>query len=110
MPLDGTQLDETTQTLIKAKQLLIDEGWCIDSRHDILGRRCALGALDSVLNTWSDHHPATARLNAAIPGDRTGQPWSHPKHFNCNVALYNNAQTSIEPILEWFDRAIAAGL
>lgn len=103
MPLDGTNYDEATRQLIDAKQLLIEKGWCVGQRENQRGEHCALGALDAVIGGMAVAQPSVVRLAAAIPDRRVRSPLG----LAWDVAAFNNAQTSIEPILEWFDLAIA---
>ncbi len=108
MPFDGTQLDETAQVILRARELL-EKGWCKNARK-ISGnevRYCALGALAYAAtgDAWSGDcmkrdnslfYRGCKRLANALP-KTVGSPG--------NIASYNNAQTSVEPILEWFDKA-----
>lgn len=116
MPYDGTRLDETTQGLIAAKEVLVQEGWCRDTRKDQEGRHCAIGAVDAAcgtgepLYTWAYYTPATplvTRLRDAIP---SGERALRHSDAGFSVADYNNTRESVEEIYEWFDRAIAAGV
>jgi hypothetical protein len=109
MPFDGTDLDINTQLLIDAKQLLIDKGWCTKCLAvDRYGRDishnspqavgfCALGA---IFRAAHDRRHITLenapfeRLQIAMGG---------------NIPVFNNRQTSVEPVLAAFDRAIAMG-
>lgn len=122
MPFDGKELDETTKTLIAARELLEKEGWCKFTLKDADGRRCTLGAVAAArtgsvfVNGDIDQllAPALNRLLVAIPeGERfagmTVPPGPLAAHqasgYVCN---YNNSRTGTQDILEWFDRAIAA--
>jgi hypothetical protein len=111
MPLDDTntsltEADETTALLIRARGF-IERGWCretaqdangdlIQARSDRAVAWCAVGAL---MAAGVDHkgfweHPATLRLIAAIDGAK--------------IPDFNDAQTTVAPVLAAFDRAIAA--
>lgn len=112
MPFDGnpeTFVDETTAVLIKARRALVEYGWCVGSRLDGDGRRCALGAIEAAQMRGAYDYvgsgdPAVMRLAGAIPAD-FGYRQHKPDDAH-RVAAYNNIQTTIEPILDWFDRAI----
>lgn len=114
MPLDGTNvLDETGLVILKAKEVLLKNGWCVGVRVDGHGRRCALGALDAVwglgerdYQPMEKHHPAVERLAALVP------PGPHVKMDGAahTVASFNNAQTDPQVIYDWFDRAAYSSL
>ncbi len=107
MPFDGTRLDETTQVILRARDLLA-KGWCTNTRKapGDEPRFCALGALAYAAtgNAWSGDctkrdnsifYRGCERLADALPAVGS----------TSKIARYNNAQTSVEPILEWFDKA-----
>lgn len=111
MPLDDTNTspidaDETTAILIRARAF-IARGWCRETAQDADGDLtkarseqavawCAVGALMAagVDNHGFWDHPATLRLIRAIGGAK--------------IPDFNDAQTTVGPILAAFDRAIAA--
>jgi len=103
MPFDGTNLDETTKTLIEARRILIDYGWCVGNLVQNDGRHCAMGAINAAMG----HHvnaagpaygsEAEKRLLKVLPQKWLGQ---------C-IPSFNNAQDTVEPVIALFDRAIA---
>lgn len=94
MPFDGTHLSETKTALLRARQLLIDEGWIPECGKWETGPHCI----------------ATALVKAA--GERKWLEWALNPEWDDrepgSLALieWNDAQTSVEPILELFDKAI----
>ncbi len=125
MPFDGTQLDEVTQVILKARDLLA-KGWCTRRRSDTDGRSfCAVGALSYVAtgNAYGleDHAieelEIMQRLSTALTPEQVQEATRELKRVKFAgtprswqwVIAYNDSQTSVEPILEWFDRAAALG-
>ncbi len=106
MPFDNANIDETTRILIDARRF-IERGWCraaqgraadgniVQPRDERATQWCAYGALLAAGMNDSDDAPALGRLMRAI-----NDGWRGP-------APFNNAQTSREPVLAAFDRAIA---
>jgi hypothetical protein len=90
MPFDGSELSQTKRDLIAARQLLLDEGWCPQEGR-LGGPHCIITALVAVSDA-----PVHARqiIVGFLPS-----PY---------VAAWNDAQTSIEPVLALLDEAIAA--
>lgn len=111
MPFDGTQLDETTKDLIAARDLLVRRGWCAYVLDDSAGRHCALGAIYAISAGYNTaisagyNTAAVVRLAHAIPGMIA--PVSADYAYRA-VPQFNNSQTDVQVILDWFDRAIAA--
>ncbi len=104
MPFDNANLDDTTRLLIEARGF-IERGWCketmardaegraVDPRSLHAVRWCEYGAIVAAGAKWGDvSDPAFLRLKKAA-GDEP--------------AYHNNHQTSVEPVLEVLDRAIA---
>ncbi len=104
-------MDEATELLIRARSF-IERGWCRDKAAvDVNGLEvhatskraiawCTLGALDAAGIPYLYHrehgcHPAYWRLKVAIGDER-------PLDFNAR-------QETSGPVLEAFDKAIAAG-
>jgi hypothetical protein len=104
MPFDGTKLDATTQLLIKAREVLVTNGWCTGHLVDKKGRHCAMGAIQCAmgynknLQGLAYGSETETRLADALPRGY----WSVP--------MFNNDQTSVKPILELFDRAIGGAV
>ncbi len=99
--------DDTTALLIRARGF-IERGWCRETGQDANGELvqarseravawCAVGALMAagVDNKGFWDHPATLRFVAAIDG--------------MSIPDFNDAQSTVGPVLAAFDRAIAFG-
>jgi hypothetical protein len=117
MPLDTTNwptietevTDEATALLVRARAL-VARGWCrgADARNPLgfkvgpysrwASRWCMSGALDAAALIASDldRRFARRRRRAAIDGEYLPE--------------FNDRQTTVEPVLAAFDRAIAMGL
>jgi hypothetical protein len=116
MPLDGTYLDETTQVILRARDLLA-KGWCTGSRQNGM-TFCALGALAYVATGNANRDSALyrkgyERLESSLTDAQREEAQQESMRQGFGrlhsrqglVAQYNNSQTSVEPILEWFDKA-----
>jgi len=73
MPLDGTQLDEVTQILSRAYEIL-EGGWCQRHMQDYVGSYCILGAISKVFTENGcvpsiNYHRARWRIEQAIEID-----------------------------------------
>lgn len=103
---DAQPQNETTALLIRARGF-IERGWCqgrtafnaqgasVSSRSEEAVRWCAVGALMAAVpagRPMTIRHPAYARLREVVGMD---------------VAVFNDAQETVEPVLAAFDRAIA---
>jgi hypothetical protein len=111
------ETDDATNMLIRARGF-IERGWCrymlamdpaghpIDPTTTNAVAWCANGALVAAgLSDCRNYafyldHPAVRRLEAEIGSENSG---------GGNIANFNNAQETVEPVLAAFDRAIAAG-
>ena len=115
MPFDnGNFIDDDTLALIAARELLVRDGWCIGELQDAQGRHCALGAIGFSLHN--------SHCGQGLPQDyrlcrRLAQliELEHPQFKressdNWTIIYFNDTQTSVEPILALFDKAIAQGL
>lgn len=124
MPFDGTQIDEVTRVLLSARDRLAN-GWCTRARHrgDAF---CALGALAFEADGYANgglsntYRAAYERLFNALTDEQRAEAISeYHQHWltlpsgglsaESYVAQYNNSQTSVEPVLEWFDKAAQQG-
>ncbi len=113
MPLDNTpwtEFEEDTTILVRAKNLLIEKGWCINTLWASDDRHCAVGAVLAVSGklTYSDQVEHVKRviqrllLAGNMPVCRIDNQISWDP-----IAVFNNRQTSPEPVLALFDKAIA---
>ena len=106
MPFDGSQLDDVTKLLIEGRAR-IERGWTtyaqgrdkdgneVDPCSETAVAWCAYGALCAAFgDDIPGNHPAAERL---MKVGMKGEPW----------AFFNNRQSSPEPVLDAFDRAIA---
>jgi hypothetical protein len=104
MPFDGTKLDEATRMLMDARGF-IETGWCrntqaraadgsaVEPDSDEAVSWCAYGALVRAgLRNGDMYHSAVLRFKKAAGG---------------LVATFNNAQKTVDPVLDAFDRAIS---
>jgi hypothetical protein len=106
-PIIETEADEATALLVRARAL-VARGWCrwtparnrfrfaVSPYSRSATRWCMSGALDAaaLISSDLDRRRAVIRLRVAM-GD-------------VPIACFNDAQKTVEPILEAFDRAIAA--
>lgn len=114
MPFDGTQLDETTQQLIAAREELVRRGWCTRELMNHAGQVCAMGALGWRTESLLARDKAVAKTQAAMRRLAVAIPVWHVHSYTVEddirrVVSYNNSQNDEAVILDWFDRAIAAG-
>lgn len=119
MPFDGTNYDEGTAALRRARDLLAN-GWCTSARQkgDFF---CALGALAvgagerPEAGVTSAYREGYMRLYTVLTPQQIEIAYTqwfgnNPRRYlspESVVAQFNNSQTSVTPILEWFDKAIA---
>lgn len=108
MPLDGSFY--VTDVLDGAEKYLRNYGWCRGHRFQMTGEVCMLGALDVVNDEQvTAKHPAVLYLAEAIPEDFLACLYLDGlgglSGADYKVALFNNAQDGIEPILQWIARA-----
>jgi hypothetical protein len=103
-----TEIDEATALLIRARGFL-ERGWCRGAQaRDADGWQvsptsgdavawCAFGAMVAAGGNFPPcfwgQNPTVVRLQAAIGGE--------------DIAVFNNRQETVEPVLAAFDRAIA---
>ncbi len=110
MPFDNTEtLTEFDQDILifkRAKVILIEQGWCRYVLRDGRGRHCVNGAIVEAMqgfveesrgcikpDVWSQYH----RLMNKIGLMNGGYP----------TMYFNDDQTSVEPVLDLLDKAIA---
>jgi hypothetical protein len=112
MPFDGTT-NPTLETLIRARQILAEDGWCQGVLWDDRGRVCAIGALirGHDLPWQDDRRPilpalgALAEANQLPPANEYG--CSPEAQLQISVVKWNNAAgRTKEEVLDAFDRAI----
>jgi len=113
MPFDGTT-NPTLETLIRARQILAEDGWCQGVLWDHRGRVCAIGALLKGHDLlWQDDRgqilPAVGVLveaNQLAPAVERGY-YSPEGLLQISVVKWNNAEgRTKEEVLDAFDRAI----
>jgi hypothetical protein len=113
MPFDGTT-NPTLETLIRARQILAEDGWCQGVLWDHRGRVCAIGALLKGGGLpWEDDRrsilPALGVLieaNQLPPEDDPRLPTPEAR-LQISVVRWNNAAgRTKEEVLDAFDRAI----
>ncbi len=130
MPFDNTEtlteFDQDTAILIRVKNLLVEKGWCTCVLEDHHGRHCLNGAIlktiggglaASHLSQFTHLSQKRATINRLMSRFRVIINADHPKFllpedamsmFQGNsTASFNNAQTSVEPVLDLLDKAIA---
>jgi hypothetical protein len=99
MPFDGAQLNEAAAHLLRAKEYILDHGWCWGASRGDNGTVCVVVALGDT---------AQDRLFAAVPyftravgvEDKTG-----------NIAAWNDTPgRTVHEVLVAFDRAIALAM
>jgi hypothetical protein len=114
MPFDGTT-NPTLETLIRARQILAENGWCQGVLWDHRGRVCAIGALLKGHDLpWQDDRsqilPALgvlAEANQLAPAVERG--CSPEALLQISVVTWNNAEgRTKEEVLDAFDRAIGS--
>jgi hypothetical protein len=114
MPFDGTT-NPTLETLIRARQILAEDGWCQGVLADHRGRVCAIGALLKGHDLpWQDDRsqiiPAVGVLvgaNQLPPAVEHG--YSPEALLQISVVNWNNAEgRAKEEVLDAFDRAIGS--
>jgi hypothetical protein len=113
MPFDGTT-NPTLETLIRARQILAEDGWCQGALRDHRGRVCAIGALMmGCVLPWGDRSqilPAVgvlAEANQLPPAD--DHPYPPEARLQISVVRWNNAaDRTKEEVLDAFDRAIGS--
>lgn len=97
MPLDGGNIDPRVLVLMEARQILVDDGWVPYCGARQRGYpNCAVTAITAAGGAEDD----IALLVQALPRRRW---WQHQWR---SVPQFNDAQTSVEPILALYDRAI----
>ena len=108
MPFDGAQLNETAAHLLRAKEYILDHGWCWGAPHGDSGTVCVVVALGA---TAQDRPFAAAPYFAACAAvpyftravgveDKTG-----------NIAAWNDTPgRTVHEVLAAFDRAIALAM
>ena len=85
------------QILIEARQLLIDKGWVpYSTLNGTEGPFCMLNALGMVCDDYAERDNAIHALALVIGLE------------NDIIFPWNDSQTSIEPVLAAFDKAIAS--
>jgi hypothetical protein len=114
MPFDGTT-NPTLENLIRARQILAEDGWCQGVLWDDRGRVCAIGALLKGHDLpWQDDRsqilPAVGVLveaNQLAPAVEHG--YSPEALLQISVVTWNNAEgRTKEEVLDAFDRAIGS--
>lgn len=91
---------EVADTLRRAKAVLIERGWIRHKRFDEkTGACCAAGAI--IIATENAHGPRYMQMVRAF--ERAANPSGATF-----IGDFNDAQSSVEPVLAAFDRAIAA--
>ena len=110
MPFDGTT-NPTLETLIHARQILAENGWCQGVLVDHRGRVCAIGALMmGCVLPWGDSPILPA---VGVLAEANQLPPAHgcsPKcQLQISVVRWNNAaDRTKEEVLDAFDRAIGS--
>lgn len=100
MPFDGTNLSQVKRDLIAARELLIEKGWVSSANSEgpyCLGMAVYRGACDHDNDRTDQAMGVLKVLLGFAPLDRDGE-----------IFDWNDAQTSIEPVLALLDEAIAA--
>jgi hypothetical protein len=110
MPFDGTT-NPTLETLIRARQILAEDGWCQGVLVDHRGRVCAIGALMmGCAFELASIFPAVgvlAEANQLPPAVEHGR--SPEALLQISVVRWNNAAARTkEEVLDAFDRAIGS--
>jgi hypothetical protein len=108
MPLDGTNLDETTQIILDALDILRREGWCRGKLSDGEGRVCANGALvKAVTGTDPRIRPDGWPVDKFILArDRLAEACDCPiGKRSQGVPDFNNSRMTFTEIEDWFLRA-----
>jgi hypothetical protein len=112
MPFDGTT-NPTLETLIRARQILAEGGWCQGVLVDHRGRVCAIGALLKGHDLpWKDDRseilPAVGVLVEANQLPLAVERGCSPEALlQISVVEWNNAAgRTKEEVLDAFDRAI----
>lgn len=115
-------------TLVRARDLLLTDGWCTDLLRDDHGRHCAIGAVCEVIapcpsafatrSWWTLGKIGDRQLMGClraladqIPADADPEPvmsrGMNPRYWG-KVAYYNNTRHGSVDILAMFDAAIVA--
>ncbi len=120
MPFDNTEtlteFGQDTATLIRAKEILIKDGWCTKFLKNKQGQHCINGAILEALGggdadvfaVFSGRKitfPAASLISFYRVINRVAAASDLPRDFS--TAMFNNAQTSVEPVLDLLDKAIA---
>lgn len=118
MPFDGVELPAVAKALLDAKELLIKEGWCRDVCYNTFtGARCLVGAVYRT-NAYKDeaNDPATVDAWNLLIEEVGDFSYANSRKCQKNPMMetgpvaFNNAQESVEPVLDLLDRAIARAL
>jgi hypothetical protein len=112
MPFDGTT-NPTLETLIRARQILAEDGWCQGVLWDHRGRVCAIGALLKGRDLpWQyDRSPILPAVGVLVEANQLPPANEHgyfPEALlQISVVKWNNAEgRTKEEVLDAFDRAI----
>jgi hypothetical protein len=99
MPFDGAELNETATTLLRARQYLVERGWCKGAFGDDGSPRCMVGAILSATGARGCFDPLILGAMRALKSV-TGSPGT--------VVGWNDAPDRTEQeVLDAFDRAAA---
>lgn len=102
MPLDGTQINETAQHLIRAKRYLEDHGWCATGPHGQAGEVCISSAIAFASESWS--HRAGYVMAEVLRVE--------PSYIDgYSIGCWNDAPSrTLVEVLDAFDKAIALAM
>lgn len=96
MPFDGANLSQVKRDLIAARELLITDGWVPRCGSSMRGPNC----IATAIGVTAKGEGSAKAMSALYPILRA-QGWY-------GIGQFNDAQTSIEPVLALLDEAIAA--
>ncbi len=106
MPFDGKELPQVAQDLLATRSFL-EKGWCKNAlARNAAGWSCRTSAPQAT--QWC----VNGALEAAVRSDwgRFCKAHSLLKSIHSQPHAFNNKQTSVEPVLEFVDQAIALAM